>query len=207
MNYADIGDVAYYGTDNDMTNYTYTVDAKKTDGEEGFLIPFAVQDQDNGYFWNLGGWQNTVSWLQKIENGVKTGQILKTVSDFTVETGRTYHLKIDVRGTRVRCYADERLLVDYDTASPAEATAYHVVSQDSDGNVIIKLVNVTEQKKTFAVNLKGFDPVGHTCAFTALTGDSMDAEEGVISSGTITIDASSFNFTVAPRSVTVIRFD
>lgn len=206
MNYADIGDVAYYGIDNDMTNYTYTIDATKTDGEEGFLIPFAVQDQDNGYFWNLGGWQNTVSCLQKIENGVKTGQILKTVSAFSVETGKTYHLKIVVRGTRVKCYADGQLLVDYDTANPAEASAYQVVSQDADGNVIIKLVNVTEQRKTFAIKLNGFDPSDCDCTYTSLTGASMDAEEGVVTNGPLAIDAAAFNFTAAPRSVTVIRF-
>ncbi len=207
MNYSDIGDVAYYGTDNGMTNYTYRIDAKKTDGEEGFLIPFAVQDQDNGYFWNLGGWQNTISCLQRIENGVKTGQILKTVSDFTVETGKTYHLKIVVRGTRIKCYADDRLLIDYDTANPAEATAYQVVSQDNNGNVIIKLVNVTEQKKTFAVRLNGFDPTGRECEYTSLTGESMEAEEGVVASGKLDLNDSSFNFTAAPRSVTVIRFN
>ena len=124
-----------------------------------------------------------------------------------METGKIYHLKIVVRGTRIKCYADDRLLIDYDTANPAEATAYQVVSQDNNGNVIIKLVNVTEQKKTFAVQLNGFDPTGRECEYTSLTGESMEAEEGVVASGKLDLNDSSFNFTAAPRSVTVIRFN
>ena len=205
MNYSDIGDSAYYGTDNDMTNYVYTIDAKKTAGEEGFLIPFAVHDKDNCYFWNLGGWGNTISCLQKMENGVKTGQILKTVSGFTVETGRTYHLKIVVSGTRVKCFVDGDMLLDYDTSHPAEAQAYQVVSKDANGDIIFKLVNVTEQKKTFAVKMKGVDMAESAVVYTALTGDSMSAEKGELTTGDIVIDGASFNLTVAPRSVTVIR--
>ncbi len=206
MNYSDTGDVAYYGGEIGTANYTYTIDAKKTDGDEGFLIPFAVQDKDNCYFWNLGGWHNTVSCLQKMENGAKTGQILKTVSDFTVETGKTYHLKIVVNGTAVKCYADDVLLIDYDTAHTAEAEAYQVVSKAENGDIIIKLVNVTERKKTFGVRLNGFDPTGYSLQYTALTGDSMTAEQGSLSSGSLEIPAASFNFTAAPRSVTVLRF-
>ena len=205
MNYSDIGDVAYYETDNEMTNYVYTIDAKKTDGEEGFLIPFAVQDKDNCYFWNLGGWGNTVSCLQKMENGVKTGQILKTVSGFTVETGRTYQLKIVVSGTTVKCYVDGEKLIDYDTSHPAEAEAYHVVSKTAEGDVIVKLVNLQETKKTFAVKLSGIDLENYAATFSSLTGESMDSESGQMTMGTLNLTDSAFSFTAAPRSLTVIR--
>ena len=206
MRYSDTGDVVYYSGEIGTDNYTYTIDAKKTAGEEGFLIPFAVEDQNNCYFWNLGGWQNTVSCLQKMENGVKTGQILKTVSDFTVETGKTYRLKITVKGTVVKCYVDGKLLIDYDTAHPAEAEAYQVVSEAENGDIIIKLVNVTDKKKTFGVMIRHFMPSLFTAAYTTLTGESMDAESGELTSGDLTVLSDCFNYTAAPRSVTVIRF-
>lgn len=205
MQYSDIGDVAYYCGEIGTTNYTYTIDAKKTAGEEGFLIPFAVEDQNNCYFWNLGGWQNTVSCLQKMENGVKTGQILKTVSDFTVETGKTYQLKIVVNGTSVKCYVDGKMLIDYDTAHTAEAEAYQVVSKNDNGEIIIKLVNVTEKKKTFGMTLDHFAPEDYIASFISLTGDTMETEQGILTEGTLDLSASSFNFTASPRSVTVIR--
>lgn len=205
MQYSDIGDAAYYCNDIGTTNYTYTIDAKKTAGEEGFLIPFAVQDQNNCYFWNLGGWQNTVSCLQKIENGVKSGQILKTVSDFTVETGKTYHLKVVVKGTTVKCYADGKLLIDYDTAHHAEAEAYQIVSKAENGDIIIKLVNVTEKKKTFGITMNQFSPENYSAVFTSLTGDSLDSEEGQLISGKLELTSDRFNFTATARSLTVIR--
>ncbi len=62
--YASTGSAVYFGNGS-WTNYTYTLDATKISGIEGFLIPFSVGDKDNNWFWNIGGWRNTVSCLQK----------------------------------------------------------------------------------------------------------------------------------------------
>ena len=212
MNYSAIGDVAYIGTDNDMQDYTFTVEATKLSGEEGFLIPFAVQDETEGYFWNIGGWGNTVSCLQKVSDGGKTGQILKTVTDFTVETGRTYALKVEVTGTHVRCYIDGRKAVDYDTANPAEAEAYTVVSTDGTGDVIIKLVNVTDTSKTVAVAVENARLDG-TARVQQLAGTDPDfvnvfgKNEGNPGIEEFTLSGLSdrFNYTVPAYSVTVLR--
>ena len=91
MEYNDHGASCYFGM-NDWENYTYTLDATKLDGEEGFFIPFAIRDNDNMLYWNIGGYQNTVSCLQEFANGEKTGQIPGTVRDFVCETGKTYAL-------------------------------------------------------------------------------------------------------------------
>ena len=212
MNWSDIGDIAYTGVKDDMKNYTLTVDATKTEGDEGFLIAFAVGDRDNNWFWNLGGWGNTVSCLQQMENGVKTGQIKQTVSDFTVETGRTYRLKVEVSGTVVRCWADDQLLVDYDTAHHAEAECYHVVSRAENGDLIMKLVNVTDGRRTVAVDLQNA-PDAQVCNVYELVGASYDDENlpGApeacgIREFTIDLPGSAFNYTLPAMSVTVLRF-
>ena len=49
MEYSLNGSVAYFG-DADWTDYTYTLTAKKLDGQEGFIIPVAVDDKNNNYF-------------------------------------------------------------------------------------------------------------------------------------------------------------
>ena len=212
MNYADIGDAAYLGAGKDLKNYTYTVRATKTDGDEGFLIPFAVQDKDNNWFWNLGGWGNTVSCLQRMENGVKTGQILPTVTEFSVETGHTYELKVVVSGTRVCCYADGEKLIDFDTGHPAEAEAYQVVSRDGNGDLIVKLVNVTERPGVFALSLKNAALRGEALV-SQLAGKSnedenrLDEEETcTVREFTLSVDADAFNLSVPALSVTVLRF-
>ena len=48
--YGNQGSVAYFGN-NTWKNYTYTVEATKTSGQEGFMIPFAVGDKNENYFW------------------------------------------------------------------------------------------------------------------------------------------------------------
>lgn len=212
MPYTETGMVAYYGCD-DWTNYTYTLEATKLDGDEGFIIPFAVKDTNNCYFWNIGGWGNTVSALQQIEDGIKTGRINGTQKPFTAETGRTYNLKIVVSGTQVKCYIDDVLYVDYDFASTAEAEAYHVVSTDENGDIIVKIVNTMETDKVIAVDVKNAD-VKSSAAVHQVAGDSLDndnilgAEEDCIMEE-FTVDGFSdkFNYTVPAYSVTCIRLE
>ncbi len=211
MKYSNVGNAAYFGKD-EWTNYTYTVEATKLDGAEGFIIPFAVQDKDNNFFWNLGGWDNTVSCLQQVENGIKTGQIMGTVKPFTAETGKTYELKVEVSGRNVKCYVDGELYVDYTTGSDSESEAYQVVSTDETGDIIVKLVNVTDSKKTFACDIKGADEISNTAKVYQVAGDSLSndnilgaKEDCIMEEFSVNGFSETFNFTVPQYSVTVIR--
>lgn len=210
MKYSNNGSVAYFG-DTEWENYTYTVEATKLDGEEGFIIPFAVQDKDNNYFWNIGGWGNTVSAIQRIKNGVKDGQLAGTAKPFTAEVGETYELKVEVSGRNVKCYIDGELYVDFETGSDSEAEAYQVVSTDETGDVIIKLVNVTGGAKTFAVDVKNAD-IKSSAKVYQVAGESLDddnilgqKEDCVMEEFTLNGLSSQFNYTAPKYSVTVIR--
>ena len=210
MPYTETGKVAYFGCE-DWNNYTYTVEATKLDGEEGFIIPFAVKDKDNCYFWNIGGWGNTVSCLQQIENGAKT-KILDTVKPCTIETGRTYEIKIVIEGTYVECYLDGELYASHDFASEAEAEAYHVVSTDESGDIIIKLVNVTDSSRVFAVDTNA--DVKSTATVHQVAGDSLAndnilgaKEDCIMEEFTVDGFSGDFNYTVPAYSVTCIRLE
>ncbi len=211
MQYSNTGSVAYFGSE-DWTNYTYTVEATKLEGEEGFLIPFAVKDIDNNIFWNIGGWGNTVSALQQIENGIKTGKIIGTDRPFTAETGKTYELKVVVSGTTVKCYIDGEIYVDYDFASDSEAEAYHVVSTDETGDIIVKIVNVSSSSRTFAVDVTGAD-VSSRAKISQVAGESLaddnilgEKEDCIMEEFTVDGFSNQFNYTVPAYSVTCIRF-
>ncbi|MFC1794918.1 hypothetical protein ACFL3Q_15190, partial [Planctomycetota bacterium] len=54
--------------DTDWRDYEYTLEAKKTGGQEGFLILFRVKSEDDFYWCNLGGWGNA---RHAIERGNK----------------------------------------------------------------------------------------------------------------------------------------
>ncbi len=208
--YSELGSCVYYG-DTDWSNYTFTVEATKTEGEEGFYIPFLIEDENNCFYWNIGGWGNTQTALQRIEDGVKTGSINGTVTDFTVETGVTYEIKIVVDGTNIKGYIDGELQFDYDAESDCYAESYQVVSTDESGDIIIKLVNVTEYDRTFAIDIANAE-VGSSATVYQVSGEDL-ADENILGEEEkcemteFTIDGVSaqFNYTVPQYSATVIR--
>lgn len=209
--YSKTGSMMYFGK-RSWENYTFTVDVTKTGGAEGFLIAFAVGDEDDNYFWNIGGWGNTVSCLQKVEDGVKTDQLEGTEKNFTAVEGRTYTLKVVVSERNVKCYINDKLYIDYTIKETADANAYHVVSTDETGDIIIKLVNVTGKVKTFAINIEGMTGVSSKAsvdlvAGTSLTNDNILGEKEDVTMTSFELDGVSdqFNYTVPKYSVTVIR--
>ncbi len=211
MPYTETGKVAYFGCE-DRTNYTFTVEATKLEGDEGFIIPFAVKDTQNCWFWNIGGWGNTVSCLQQIENGAKT-KMLETQKPCTIETGKTYELKVVVSGTQVKCYIDDVLYVDFNTANEAEAEAYHVVSTDENGDIIIKIVNVTDSSRVVAIDL-GNTSVKNTATVSRVAGDSLGndnilgaKEDCIMEEFFVDGFSNKFNYTVPQYSVTCIRLE
>ncbi len=210
--YSDLGSIAYFG-DSAWTNYTYTLKAVKNGGSEGFFIPFAVKDSSNMFFWNIGGWNNTVSCLQQMSDGKKTGQLLGTTKDFVAEEGKEYELKIVVDKTNIKCYIDGELYVDYDAAT-TRADTYYVSAKDENGNVIVKLVNVSEKEITYAVTLTDFDDFEGTVEFHRICAEDLNdenvlGEEEKISPRDFThkLDYPSFNYTAPKYSVTVIVFN
>lgn len=210
MQYCETGDIAYFGNEN-WSNYTFTIDATKTDGDEGFLVAVAVGDKHNNFFWNIGGWNNTTSCLQEIENGIKTGKIAGTTKPFEVETGKTYKLKVVVDGTKIQCYIDGELYIDYDNAATAEAETYHVVSKDDNGDIIIKFVNRTGRAQTTAIDL-GNANISSTAEINQVKGDRLDnenhlwlEEDCIMEEFTLDGVSNKFNYTLPAYSVTSIR--
>ena len=206
-----LGASAVYG-DTEWTDYTYTFEATKLEGGEGFYIPFLIEDEQNMFFWNIGGWSNTKSGLQRMEDGIKTDAIPGTVSNFTVEDGVTYEIKLVVSGNNIKGYIDGELQFDYDATNGTEAESYHVVSTDESGDIIIKLVNVTGEDRTFAIDLKNADIDGTTATVYQVAGDSLDndnvlgaEEDCIMEEFTVNGISNQFNYTVPQYSATVIR--
>lgn len=209
--YATTGTAVYFG-DSNWSNYTYTVEATKTSGMEGFLIPFSVGDKNNNYFWNIGGWNNTVSCLQSVSDGIKSDQIGGTTKNFSVKTNQTYQLKIVVTDNNIKCYVDDELYVDYSLTDSANAEAYQVVSTDASGDIIIKMVNVTGNDKVFAINLKNADIASDKAELDLVAGNDLLNDNVLGKEPVVKLESSSikgitnqFNYTVPKYSVTVMR--
>ena len=209
--YNNTGTAAYFGEPG-WTNYTYTVEATKNGGQEGFLIPFAVRDNKNNYFWNIGGWGNTVSCLQQVNENAKSGQLSGTVKNCRIEVGKKYSLRVVVTDTNIKCYIDDELYVDYNLPETTNAESYQVVSMDDAGDIIIKLVNVTDTPKTFAIDLKDAGTLAPVAdldlvAGTSMANDNVLGKPEAVTLQKLTVNniSSQFNYTVPMYSVSVLR--
>ena len=209
--YNQLGAIAVFG-DEDWSNYTYTFEATKTKGGEGFLIPFLYEDENNMFFWNIGGWENTKSAVQIVENGIKTEAIPETATNFTVEEGRTYKIKIVVSDYNIKGYIDGELQFDYNPGENTNAECYQVVSTDEEtGDIIIKLVNRTESDRVVAIDLNGTQ-VESEAYVAQVAGDSLwndnvlgAKEDCIMEEFTVEGVSSKFNYTIPQYSATVLR--
>ncbi len=207
---ADTGDVIYIGGKN-WSNYTFTFKAKKTGGGEGFIIPFAVKGTNDFWHWNIGGWGNTVSAVERAfpdGNGVyKTGQVAGTVTDFKVENGKEYEIKIVVDGYNVKGYIDGELKFDIDSAM--DRGVYSVIGED-ENDIIVKLVNTTSRKTPVRVDLSAvssYEGEAKTqfIKFHSETADNVENKSDVVlEEGTLDVK-SVFEYELDLYSMIVIR--
>jgi len=98
--------------DQNWSDYEFTVEAQKTDGAEGFLILFRVLNEEEFYWYNIGGWGNVRSALEKGVRGRRWGVIGPTV-DNSIETGKWYKIQVRCEDARFQVMLDETTLLDF----------------------------------------------------------------------------------------------
>ena len=90
-------------------DYTYHVKAKKTRGTEGFVVIFRARDHQTFYWWNVAGWGNTQHAIERETEGDR--EVIASEQG-SIENGRWYDIRIELRGPRIRCYLDGELIHD-----------------------------------------------------------------------------------------------
>ena len=193
------------------TDYTYSVKARKLGGAEGFLILFHVQDSDNFTWWNVGGWQNSRSALERTANGAK--EPLGPSAPVTVETNRWYDIKIEVEGQHIRCYMDGKLITEATDRPPYPKTPIFATAsrENGSGDVILKVVNTAADPQPLGIDLQGVSNIGKTATGQVLAGQPGDVntidDPMKIAPKPITIKNAGKTFTqeFPPHSVSVIR--
>lgn len=191
------------------TDYTYSLQAMKTGGSEGFLIMFHVQDHDNFLWWNIGGWGNTRTAIERATGGAKTQ--VGASSSVTVQSNRWYDISIVVQGTSIKCYLDGTLVTQA-TDLPSGDIVYATASRDlATGDVILKAVNFSGSDQQLQVGLQGAVGVVDTATQTVLAGqpgdvNSLASPRNVApQTSKITGVGASFLHTFPADSVSVIR--
>ena len=190
-------------------NYTLSLRARKTGGNEGFLIGFGAMDAANHYWWNLGGWGNRSHGIEKRRHGV-TDPVGPQVPG-RIETGRWYDIRVAVEGPRIRCYLNGKLIHDVrDQRSSVKLVASSVLDSKS-GDIILKVVNVLPSEVRTQIDLQGLrSTLNPTATCTVLTGDPAAANSFAdplrVSPKVSNISVEPiFPYVAPPHSLSVIR--
>lgn len=199
--------------DASWTDYTYELKARKTGGGEGFLILFHVQGGERYIWWNIGGWGNTRTVLERGENGAKSE--FGPVATNTVETGRWYDLRVELHGAAINCYLDGNLVTSAtDQPGPPPGQVYASASRDpASGKLFLQVVNIGGMPRPIEVNLGGVTKVSGDGAGEVLTGDPLDqnslAEPMKVAPKAVMITDAGPKFTheFPAHSVTVLKLD
>ncbi|GAA2859308.1 hypothetical protein GCM10010517_17840 [Streptosporangium fragile] len=154
----------------DWSNYTLEATARKIGGSEGFLVMFGVKGTGDYYWWNLGGWNNTQSAVEKATGGAKSSI---ATSATTIETGRDYRIKIQVSGRKITTWLDGRKVNEFTDVSGRVAPLYQVVTRDDGtGDVVLKVVNARPETVRTTVDLGGTGVSGKATV-TSLTSGAL----------------------------------
>lgn len=155
-------------------DYTLTVKARKIKGDEGFAVGFYVNNGEDNYRWNIGGWGNTEMGVQYFGSG--TEDVTKRVK-CKIETGKWYDVKIETKGNQIKCYLDGTLIHDFKLPEKPQPKMYAVsgISKNKD-EIIIKVVNPLEKNKITKINLKGISGILPKGEAIVLSSSSPDDE-------------------------------
>lgn len=160
----------------DWSNYTLELDATKLAGAEGFLVGFGATGANNFYWWNIGGWGNTRSVLQRADGG-SASEVVALEGD-SIATGTTYRLRIEVDGTTIRLYQDGVLKLSYDQVDASEQLFQVVTKDDATGDLVAKVVNTATSPVATRVRVAdaGIEPTGTVTSLTAPSRSAMNTK-------------------------------
>ncbi|AQQ08304.1 Intracellular exo-alpha-(1-_5)-L-arabinofuranosidase [Sedimentisphaera cyanobacteriorum] len=109
-------DIHFEFGEQSWTDYELTLEARKDEGAEGFLIVFRAEDSDNLYWLNLGGWENSQHAVEKETDG---GRSTLVSAGGSINTDQWYDIRIRCEGNNFEVYVNENLLFDFsDSTSP-----------------------------------------------------------------------------------------
>lgn len=186
--------------------YALKLKARKTGGDEGFLVLFGAADERNYCLLNLGGWGNKSHGFERVAD-LKQQPIGARVPG-SIEAGRWYDIEIRVAGSRLEAFLDGRRVLQAGATSSRFAAIAGLDRRA--GEIVVKAVNATDRPVRAQVEVSGakLQPSGRRIE---LSGD-LKAENTVaqprlvvpIESALEGVGAS-FPVELKPASLTILR--
>jgi len=192
-----------YITETGGSDYDVSLKARKISGLEGFIIPVGLAD-GRRVQWNVGGWGNTRHAVQAGDAVV--GEQVRG----TIETGRWYDIRIEVRDRTIRGFLEGQLVQER-TLPRVDKVLAISGRDDKTGDIIIKIVNSAPEPASITVNVTGAPPLA-SATLTVLASDN-PLDENTFEQPTkiiprtaaLTVQGSSIPHTVAPYSLSILR--
>lgn len=184
---------------------TYTLRARKTGGNEGFLVLFGRGADNSSYWWNIGGWDNARHGLQF---GVGNDKSVVTDKPGSIKSNTWYDLKVQLSPGRIKCYLNGELVHDYSV--PQYSISVSPTYDKSTGEVIVKLVNPKSEAVNASINLRGLAKVEPEAKLFIVSGQAADTNSlqnpDQVKTETRTIMVGKkFDYSIPPMSVQAIR--
>ena len=99
--------------DPNWQDYEYNLEAKKTGGQEGFLILFRVKSEEEFYWCNLGGWGNARHSLERGNRGRGRWGMVGPAVDGKINRDKWYRIKIRCEGPKLKVWLDDDEVIDF----------------------------------------------------------------------------------------------
>jgi alpha-L-arabinofuranosidase len=195
--------MSYLGEE-DWSDYTLSLKARKLSGNEGFLIVFGRRGGDR-LWWNLGGWGNSQHGIEL--NQTPVGRPVRG----RIESDRWYDIKIELTGNRIRCFLDGELV--HDVVSNPPQKFFAAAGRDEVNNeLVIKAINVSSEPQRTEIRIDGAAGVSGRASATVLgsamldDNNSLDEPRRIIPrTSDIESVSSRFEHEFPPYSLTVLR--
>ncbi|WNS43426.1 alpha-L-arabinofuranosidase C-terminal domain-containing protein [Paenibacillus sp. MMS20-IR301] len=203
-------DIRAVAGDASWSDYTLSLKARKTGGAEGMLIMFGSKDDGTFYWWNLGGWGNTQSAIEKSVGGSRS--VIGQTVPISIATGEWYDIRIELSGGNIRTYLNNQLIQevnDQNSSGPMFTTA----SRDlATGEIIVKVVNSGDTAHKTKLVLAGLESRKLTGTATVLKSDDPSDQNSFTAPDKVAPVSSEIQWTAGSQeyefpkySVTVLR--
>jgi alpha-L-arabinofuranosidase len=195
----------------DWTDYSMTLKVRRTAGTGIVQLLVRSRDPGSAIALNLGG-SGALASLQRMANGA-SDRLASVPGNF--EDQRWYDVRVDVNGPRVQAFLDGKPVIDVansygEITLPAMEVAASKVA--GTGEIVVKVVNFTNQPQQTDVRLDGVDGIAGDAVETVLTSASPEDENTVDQPRKVAPQTRNapglgkqFRYTFAPNSMTVLR--
>ena len=195
------------------SDYTLTLKARKLGGSEGFIVMFLAKNDQQYAWWNIGGWGNTRHALEQSIGGGSRRQVGESPAG-SVETGRWYDVKVEVKGNRIACYLDGKLIQKGELEQKTLPGVFALGGRmDKSGQIILKAVNPGSTPLAATFRVEGASKIKPRARVITLAGNPNDENtlddfnKVVPVESTFDGAAPEFQYTLKPCSLTILRLD